>query len=84
MAGVNFNTDPPPIALTNSAINTSEGTAVISDAHGNLLFYTDGSIVYNRNHTIVLNGEDLGASFTTTQSAIIAPLPNDSNIEIFK
>ncbi len=79
MAGVSFNTDPPT-ALIDGAINTSEGVAVISDAQGNLLFYTDGLVVYNRNHTLMLNGGFLRGSSTTTQSATIIPLPNNSNI----
>lgn len=36
-AGVDFNYNPP-IALTNSAMVANEGTAVISDASGQLLF----------------------------------------------
>ena len=35
---------------SNSSITASEATASISDKNGDLLFYTDGMYVWNRNH----------------------------------
>ena len=67
-------------AISGSALSTNEGSASISDANGNLLFYTDGSIVWNRNNTIMPNGTGLLGDSTSTQSAIIVPKPNDPNI----
>ncbi|MBX3165278.1 MAG: hypothetical protein KF900_12450 [Bacteroidetes bacterium] len=40
----------PPIVLNNSQMNTSEGCSSIADAAGNLLFYTDGVTVWNKQH----------------------------------
>ena len=78
-AGINFNTSPPT-ALTDGVINTNEGVATISDSDGNLLFYTDGSTIWNRNHGIMDNGTDLGGNSTTTQSGVIVPRPQNPNI----
>ncbi len=36
--------------IAGSPIDTNEGCASISDSDGNLLFYTDGTTVWNRNH----------------------------------
>ncbi len=66
--------------LIDGAINTTEGTAVASDSLGNLLFYTDGSTVYTRNHTIMPNGINLGSTAPSTQAALIVPLPDSDSI----
>ncbi len=81
-AGLHFETNTTTGAVTVSAetngqLNTIEGCATISDPNGNLLFYTDGSTVYNRNHQIMQNGTGLLGNATSTQSAIIVPFPGD-------
>ena len=82
-AGLDFNSGEP-VVLTDGQINTDEGSAVVSDENGNLLFYTDGVTVWNRNHEIMPNGTDLKGSFTSTQSALIVPQPgNDRFYYIF-
>ncbi|MGJ8746106.1 T9SS type B sorting domain-containing protein [Polaribacter sp.] len=78
-AGLDFSTGAP-VALTNGNINTEEGCATISDIDGNLLFYTDGVTVYNRNHNRMPNGNGLFGDSSSTQSAIIVPKPNTTNI----
>jgi len=55
-----------------------EGCAVISDAAGNLLFYTDGSVVRNRNHSVMPNGAGLLAGTSSTQAAIIVQQPGST------
>ncbi|WP_299899732.1 T9SS type B sorting domain-containing protein [uncultured Aquimarina sp.] len=80
-AGINFSTTPPT-PLTDGRINTLEGCTTISDATGNLLFYTDGSTIFTRNHTIMQNGTDLRGDTSSTSSALIVPQPNTPNIYI--
>jgi gliding motility-associated-like protein len=76
-AGVTFNSGTPA-ALTNGVINTLEGSAVMSDAEGTLLFYTDGVKVWNRNHVVMPNGAGLTGDSSSTQSALIVPRPGSS------
>src|SRR4051794_39753851 len=71
--GVNFNTTPPSV-LTENAMYTHGGVTTISDAFGNLLFYTNGQEVWNRQHEIMLNGIYLTAGMNT-QQVIILPHP---------
>jgi gliding motility-associated-like protein len=78
-AGISFATGSP-VALTGSAMNQNEGAAVISDENGNLLFYTDGTTVWNRQHAIMENGTGLNGHATSTQSAIIVPQPGSDSI----
>ena len=78
-AGIDFN-GPTPVPLTNGALNTFEGCATISDNNGNVLFYTDGSIVYNSNHLPMPNGLGLLGDQSSTQSAIIVKKPGSSTL----
>ena len=78
-AGVTFNSGIP-VGLNNGIIFTSEGTASISDKSGNLLFYTDGVTVRTHDHSIMDNGTNLMGSLTSTQSAMIIPLPGCDQI----
>lgn len=73
-AGLDFNTGIP-VPLTNSAMWALEGSSVISDENGNLLFYTNGLTVWNRNHQIMQNGNGLLGNNSTTQAAMIVPKP---------
>jgi WD40 repeat protein len=78
-AGLDFTTGNP-IALNNSQQQTVEGSATISDAGGQLLFYTDGNFVWNKNHEIMSNGTGLLGNPSSTQSAVIIPKPNSISI----
>ncbi|WP_452602772.1 T9SS type B sorting domain-containing protein [Pontimicrobium sp. MEBiC06410] len=77
-AGLDFNSGMP-VPLLDGALNTEEGCATIADTSGNLLFYTDGVTVWNRNHTVMLNGTGLNGDVSSTHSAIIVPKPEDIN-----
>ena len=73
-AGVDFSSGSS-VAVTNGALVTAEGSTAISDELGNLLFYTDGSTVYTKNHTIMPNGVGLNGTSSSSQSALIVPGP---------
>lgn len=83
-AGINFNTSPPT-TLTNGQLNTSEGCSSISDENGNLLFYTDGRTIWNRNHQIMSNADYFGGTGllgdpSSTSSGLIVPHPTNENL----
>jgi hypothetical protein len=79
-AALDFSTNPPT-SLNNSSMTTQEGCASIADPNtGNLLFYTDGITIWNKNHLPMANGTGLMGNFSTTQSAIIVKQPGNSNI----
>ncbi|MBQ0721749.1 MAG: hypothetical protein KBT89_16295, partial [Gammaproteobacteria bacterium] len=80
-AGIQFNTLTGSVtALTDGRLNTREGCSSISDEDGNLLFYTDGSTVYNRTHNVMSNGSGLLGDESSTQSAIVVPKPGDPDL----
>lgn len=86
-AGLNFNGgagQPVPTLLENSAMIADEGSSTVSDANGQLLFYTNGIKVYNREHEVMRNGDDLDGDISACQSSLIIPVPgNDSLFYLF-
>ncbi|WP_406684492.1 T9SS type B sorting domain-containing protein [Seonamhaeicola sp. MEBiC1930] len=80
-AGVEFNLANNSVtSVDNGQLFTNEGCSSISDELGNLLFYTDGTTVWNRNHEQMLNGNNLFGDSSSAQSAIIVPKPDDENV----
>ncbi|WP_452221905.1 T9SS type B sorting domain-containing protein [Lacinutrix salivirga] len=80
-AGIQFdNATGTVTALTDGQLFTEEGCTSISNNTGELLFYTNGEIVYDRFGDIMPNGTGLLGNQSSTQSAIIVPKPNDDNI----
>ena len=78
-AGIDFNSGTA-VAITDGQLNTNEGCATICDNLGKLLFYTDGSTIWNANHDVMSNGIGLLGNNTSTQSAIIVKKPESNNI----
>ncbi|NRD23877.1 T9SS type B sorting domain-containing protein [Winogradskyella litoriviva] len=82
-AGLQFNAETGTVtAITNGQINTLEGCTSISDADGNLQFYSDGRTVWNSNHQIMSNGDYFGGTGllgdpSSTSSGLIVPKPED-------
>src|SRR3954464_776622 len=70
----------PPVAVTNGLANTSEGSASIADAAGNLLFYTDGITVWNKLHLTMANGTGLLGNSSSTQAGVIIQRPGSTTI----
>lgn len=74
MAALNFN-NGKPASVTGSTMSTMEGSASISDANGQVLFYTNGIDVWNRQNKKMPNGTGLLGDQSTTQAAVIVPKP---------
>ncbi len=79
-AALNFSSGNPT-SVSGSALATQEGSASISDAIGNLLFYTDGSSVWDRNNNYMPSaiGTLLGDG-SSTQSGVIVQKPGSSTL----
>lgn len=87
-AGLTWNTlqaNGDPMYLMDGALSTNEGVATISDAQGNLLFYSDGVHIWDSMHQIMSNtlatstGGILLGDYSSTQSAVFIPKPLNAN-----
>lgn len=78
-AGINF-IDRKPNILNDGELTTPKGSATISDKNGNLLFYTDGVFVFNKNHIGMEDGLLIASDKEVLQSSIIIPKPNEPSI----
>ena len=81
-SGITFNSGVP-VNLSNP-INLSAIPASISDCAGNLLFYTDGKFIYDKNHiamagAFLLGGDYQNGGYSNYQIALIAPWPGNQN-----
>ena len=77
-AGLDFNS-PSPIALTDGMVNSHGGSSTMSDSNGNLLFYSNGMTVWDKNHNVMTNGTGLLGHASSTQSSIIIPHPGTTD-----
>lgn len=78
--GIDFNTSPPsPLA---TSILSHESSATVCDAAGNLLFYSNGTEVWDKTHTMMPNGTGLlGAPYkSSTQGVSIVPVAGSANL----
>ena len=73
-AGLDFNSGTP-VVLNNGQLVQNEGCSTISDSNGNLLLYTQGTVIWNNNHQILSNGTGLLGGSSSSQSALIVPRP---------
>ncbi len=84
-AGLDFQGDSPQ-PLTDGKLQTIEGSSSITDPKGNVLFYSDGITVYDKDGkpmqlfdpisgTLTSASAVLGGNKRSTQSAIIVPKP---------
>lgn len=85
---INFLSGSPDTTHVPFGMNFLDCNANISDASGNLLFYTNGVYIANANNDTMLNGSGLNPSTYTSQfysqglrvrqGNLILPLPGDS------
>ena len=77
--GIDFRSGSP--VLVKGGIVGLEGNASICDpATGELLFYTNGEMVWNRDHEEMSNGGGLIGGISSSQSSLIVPHPGDSTL----
>lgn len=78
-AGLNFSTIPPTTFTCNYRVDYY--CASVSDANGNLQFYTNGDTIWNMNHQVMANGTNLGVGLgNNTSHPIILPKPGSGNL----
>ena len=76
-AGLDFNS-AIPIPIIGKLVSIGSPSS-ISDPNGKLLFYTNGQLIWDRNHNIMPNGNGLIGGPASAQPALIVPFPNTNS-----
>ncbi len=85
-AGLDFRSGTP-VPFQSAIEGFGEGNASVCDVNGNLLFYTEGSFIWDRTHKRMPNGSELTGVTSTTgysvtssasQGTLIIPMPGDT------
>ncbi|MDH6358703.1 PKD domain-containing protein [Parabacteroides sp. PF5-9] len=75
----NTTLDNLPDFVAGSKIQTHEGCFSLSDSKGDLLFYSDGMTIWDKEHGVMENGTGLTGDNSSAQSGIILPYPGHPN-----
>ncbi|MCF6360966.1 MAG: gliding motility-associated C-terminal domain-containing protein [Cyclobacteriaceae bacterium] len=79
-AGIDFNNGA--IAITDGAMDAMEGCTAVSDLNGQIIFYTDGDVLFDQTHNQIDSG--LGGTPNATdpaaQSVIAVAVPGDETL----
>jgi gliding motility-associated-like protein len=78
-AGVTFNAGAPTF-LPGGQVVSNAGSSSVSDNLGNLLFYSDGITVWNKNHQPMPNGTGLLGNVGGSQTVLITYYPGNKNL----
>lgn len=78
-AGLDFNSGAP-VVLNDGQLEASQSCGVISNAFGQLLFYSNGLKVWDRNHNVMPNGNGILGSLSAKQSSLIIQNPTNANL----
>ena len=76
-AGIDFRSGTAIPLLDENVMVSVTSSAVISDSAGNLLFFTDGKKVWNRNFGLMTYANALEGDPGVTQPCIIIPVPDN-------
>jgi hypothetical protein len=87
---IDFHSFPPNISYFEIPLDFEE-IAMISDSSGQLLFYTNGCAIANKEHKIMVNGDSLNPGkwynsrchylgYPTNQAEIILPMPGNPSL----
>lgn len=75
LTGLDFNSNPPQVLSNNNSLSLGKSTASVSDEDGNLLYYTNGQAVWNRNFQMLAHGTNLFGNTGCSQSSVFVQHP---------
>jgi hypothetical protein len=77
--GLSFASDPPQVVANSVNPGVTAGSS-ISEGAGNLLFYSNGNVIWNSQHVPMSNGTGLIGGGSTEQSGLAIKQPGNSNL----
>lgn len=82
-ASVNFSNPNNIVGWSNNTMDAWEACGTVSDNYGNLLFFTNGQDVWDRNNQLMPNGSGLGGYISSSQLAIARNPKNPNQYFVF-
>lgn len=79
-AGITFAPGSIAKTITDGSLVSEAGCTAISDSLGNILFYSNGNMVWDKTHNVMSNGSGLAGTHNAAQSSIILNHPSNRNI----
>ena len=70
---LDFNQSPPSVD-SDFKFSSTESCASVADCDGNLLFYTNGTQVFNKHQSLMPNGDGLMGDASSTMGTMISPV----------
>jgi hypothetical protein len=80
-AGLSFNNGT--VTQYQSSISCQDISSTVSNGNGQLLFYCNGTTVWDKNHNVMVNGTGLLGDVTGGHTALIVPQPESKLYYIF-
>jgi outer membrane protein OmpA-like peptidoglycan-associated protein len=77
-AGVDFR-QGKPIVLIDGTLTTWQTSTSVCNKSGDLLFYTDGLVFYNKQHTLMPNGKSLVPNPYQAHAVLSVPFPTQKS-----
>ncbi len=68
------------VLVDTSAIHSDESCTSISDEQGNLLLYSDGVTVWNKNHQVIGNGTGILGHQSSSRGSVLLPFENKDSV----
>ena len=79
---IDFTTEPPTVTPVGIYYVTEENITSVSDRDGNLVYWLNGTSLYNSNDEVVYSFPDLGLAFYFYGLSIV-PFPGRENVYVF-
>jgi len=76
--GIDFNAGSPPAIASSSLFVHAIYPSSIADSNGNLLFYSNGRHIWNKNHGYMQNGENIGEN--GSHNSMVIPWPGNDHL----
>jgi uncharacterized repeat protein (TIGR01451 family) len=73
MGAFDFGVSGTTLTTSTQAQTTQEGSTVVTDTHGQLLFWSNGQTVYDRTGAVMANGSGLLGDLSATQGIVAFP-----------
>ncbi|HPE86392.1 MAG: gliding motility-associated C-terminal domain-containing protein [Bacteroidales bacterium] len=74
-AGLNFTESGAVGIQNNTVMQSANGCAVLCDDNGEMLLFSNGETVWDKNNQVIPNGDSLAGNNTATQNALFVPAP---------